>query len=202
MKFKNIIWCLLAVLALVSCKEEDDVVEEFANWQETNDAYFSNLVSEVQSGTHPTTLNKWEVFPCYTLPEIGYTPNYFDYVVVEKLTQGSGTTSPLQSDSVEVHYCGRLLPSRSYPQGFLFDKSYDGNFDPVTATPSKFSVIGVVKGFSTALMRMHRGDSWRVYIPYQLGYGSSARSSIPAYSTLVFDIKLEDFWRKTKGDRE
>ena len=27
----------------------------------------------------------------------------------------------------------------------------------------------MVKGFSTALMRMHRGDHWRIYIPYQLG---------------------------------
>jgi FKBP-type peptidyl-prolyl cis-trans isomerase FklB len=201
MKFRNIIWCLLAVLALASCKEEDDTVEEFANWQETNDAYFSNLVWEVQQG-FSSMPNRWEVFRSYSLPEIGYTPNYYDYIVVERLNQGSGTTSPLQSDSVEVHYSGRLLPSRSYPQGYLFDKSYDGNFDPVTATPSKFSVVGVVNGFSTALMRMHRGDSWRVYIPYQLAYGSSARSSIPAYSTLVFDIKLEDFWRKYKGDRE
>ena len=48
MKFRNIIWCLLAVLALASCKEEDDAVEEYANWQATNDAFFSNLVSETQ----------------------------------------------------------------------------------------------------------------------------------------------------------
>ena len=51
-------------------------------------------------------------------------------------------------------------------------------------------------------MRMHRGDYWRIYIPYQLGYGGTARSSIPAYSTLVFDLRLEDFWQKTQGDRE
>ena len=202
MKFRNIIWCLLAVLALASCKEEDDTVEEYVNWQATNDEYFSNLVSKVMSGSQPATLNQWEAIPCYTIPEIGYAMSYYDYIVVEKLNQGSGTTSPLQSDSVEVHYSGRLLPSRSYPQGYLFDKSYAGDFDPTIATPTKFAAAGVVKGFTTALMRMHRGDSWRVYIPYQLGYGSSARSSIPAYSTLVFDIKLEDFWRKTKGDRE
>ena len=202
MKFRNIIWCLLAVLALASCKEEDDAVEEFANWQATNDEYFSNLVSKVMSGAQPATLNKWEVIPCYTIPEIGYTLSYFDYIVVEKLEQGSGTTSPLLTDSVEVHYLGRLLPSRSYPQGYIFDRSYSGTFDPVLATPSKFAAIGVVKGFSTALMRMHRGGGWRVYIPYQLAYGGVAGTSVPAYSTLIFDIKMEDFWRKKKGDRE
>jgi FKBP-type peptidyl-prolyl cis-trans isomerase FklB len=101
-----------------------------------------------------------------------------------------------------VHYSGRLLPSASYPQGYQFDSSYAGTFDPVLATPSKFAVAGMVKGFSTALMKMHRGDHWRIYIPYQLAYGATARTAVPAYSTLIFDLRLEDFWRKTKGDRE
>ena len=184
MKFRNIIWGLLAVLALASCKEEDDAVEEYANWQNTNDAFFSRLVSE------------------NTMPTVGYTLSYYDNIVAEKLEQGSGTTSPLLTDSVKVHYVGHLLPSTSYPQGLVFDRSYVGNFDPELATPTKLSVLNVVKGFSTALMRMHRGDYWRIYIPYQLGYGGTARSSIPAYSTLVFDLRLEDFWQKTQGDRE
>ena len=201
MKFRNIIWGLLAVLALASCKEEDDAVEEYANWQETNDAYFSRLVWEVQQG-FSSLPQQWVLIPCYTMPEVGYTLNYYDYVVAEKLEQGSGTTSPLLTDSVEVHYSGRLLPSASYPKGYQFDSSYAGTFDPVLATPSKFAVLGVVKGFSTALMNMHRGDHWRIYIPYQLAYGATARTAVPAYSTLIFDLRLEDFWRKTKGDRE
>ena len=201
MKFRNLIWCLLAVLALASCKEEDDTVEEYANWQATNDSYFSSLVSETQQKiTQGSTT--WGLLPCYTLPDKGYTLGYSDYVVVEKLVQGSGTTSPLQTDSVKVHYSGHLLPSLSYPKGYPFDQSYPGTYDPETATPSKLAINGVVTGFGTALMRMHRGDRWRVYIPYQLAYGSSARSSIPAYSTLIFDLQLEDFWRKTLGDRE
>ena len=200
MKFRNLIWCLLAVLALASCKEEDDDVEEYANWQATNDTYYSNLVSETKQKIDKGQTT-WSLLPCYTMPEEYYTFGYYDYIVAEKLSQGTGTTSPLHTDSVEVHYSGRLLPSASYPQGYLFDRSYSGTFDPVTATPSKFVVSGVVKGFATALMHMHRGDRWRVYIPYQQGYGTSARSTIPAYSTLIFELQLEDFWRKTKGDR-
>jgi FKBP-type peptidyl-prolyl cis-trans isomerase FklB len=34
------------------------------------------------------------------------------------------------------------------------------------------------------------GSKWRVYIPYYLAYGSSGSTSIPAYSTLIFDMKL------------
>ena len=40
---------------------------------------------------------------------------------------------------------------------------------------------------------MHRGDYWRIYVPSDLGYGSSATSSIPAYSVLIFDLTLVDF---------
>jgi FKBP-type peptidyl-prolyl cis-trans isomerase FklB len=45
---------------------------------------------------------------------------------------------------------------------------------------------------------MHVGDRWRVRIPYTLAYGESANTSgsvtIPAYSNLVFEIALYDFW--------
>ena len=77
-------------------------------------------------------------------------------------------------------------------------KAYEpyGDFDPVVATPIKFSVGSVVPGFATAVMRMEPGDHWRVYIPYQLGYGTVARGSIPAGSTLIFDLRLVKFWRK------
>jgi len=37
---------------------------------------------------------------------------------------------------------------------------------------------------------MEVGDKWEVWIPWQLGYGSSASGTIPAYTTLVFEIEL------------
>ena len=75
MKFRNIIWCLLAVLALASCKEEDDTVEEYANWQATNDSFFSNLVSETQQKIDEGQTS-WSLLPCYTLPDNGYAFAY------------------------------------------------------------------------------------------------------------------------------
>ena len=201
MKLKHYLFVCLSLLGFASCSEEDDTVEEYANWQATNDSFFSNLVSETQQKIDEGQTS-WSLLPCYTLPDNGYAFGYSDYVVAEKLEQGSGTTSPLQTDSVEVHYAGRLLPSLSYPQGYQFDSSFSGTFDPGLDTPAKFWAGGLVKGFTTALVHMHRGDRWRIYIPYQLAYGSTARTSVPAYSTLIFDLQLEDFWRKTKGDRE
>ena len=201
MKTSKLLWCLVIALAIVSCKEEDGVVEEYPNWQANNDGYFQRLVSETQTAINGGD-DSWQLITGYSKPVTDYSPQYYDYIVVKKLENGEGTTSPLQTDSVEVHYMGRLLPSPSYAQGLIFDRSYAGTFDPELATPSKFPINGVVRGFATALMHMHRGDHWRIYIPYQLGYGGSARSAIPAYSTLIFDLQLENFWRKTKGDRE
>ena len=65
-----------------------------------------------------------------------------------------------------------------------------------TMKPRTFAVSGVVKGFATALQNMHIGDRWQVYIPHQLAYGSSDTPGA-AYSTLIFDITLVGYFRKT-----
>jgi FKBP-type peptidyl-prolyl cis-trans isomerase FklB len=54
-------------------------------------------------------------------------------------------------------------------------------------------VANTIDGFSTALQHMSVGDYWRVYIPWELGYGTSGSgSTIPGYSVLVFDLALID----------
>ena len=191
--------CLVALLALcsmflVSCKENDDTVEEFANWQETNDAYVSNLYSRAVMNAEPTegkitAIKKWS----YNADDKQHN-NPSDYIYVEVLSKGDGTVSPIFTDSVRVHYQGRLLPSASYTNGYVFDQSWTGEYDTQTNVPVKFAVGPVVDGFTTALQHMHKGDRWKVYIPYQLGYGESGNTSIPGYSTLVFDITLSNFW--------
>ena len=77
----------------------------------------------------------------------------------------------------------------------MFDSSYQGDYDVTTARPVTFCVGALVDGFATALQHMHIGDQWRVYIPYQLGYGSSEKTGIPAFSTLVFDIALVNYFK-------
>ena len=62
-----------------------------------------------------------------------------------------------------------------------------------TDVPTLLAPAGVVVGFGTALMHMVKGDHWRVVIPSYLGYGTTDKTSIPAYSTLVFDLALVDF---------
>lgn len=186
--------CLLAVVfSLTSCSENDDDVAEFPNWKSTNETYWKQLYSETQAKIEAGD-NTWKIIPNFSvLPSADLDQD--QYIIVHVKEEGTGSGCPLYTDTVSVNYSGRLLPSTSYTGGYQFDSSYTGDLNPETARPTSFAVSGVVDGFSTALQKMHVGDRWEVYIPYELGYGSSeSSSSIPAYSTLIFDLMLVKYW--------
>lgn len=199
-RFLRTLICSVALVLcssfFISCSEEDNTVEEYPNWQQTNEAFFDNLSDSVKAliAAAPERTD-WKRIKCWSKPTEIEGENS-DYIIVNVLKNAEQTNAgmPLYTDSVKVNYLGRLLPSTSYPYGYVFDQSYFGDFDPDISSPMSFAVNAVVSGFSTALQGMRKGEEWRVYIPYQLGYGTSAQSTIPAYSTLVFDITLVDFW--------
>lgn len=59
--------------------------------------------------------------------------------------------------------------------------------------PAVFPVMGVIKGWIEVLQLMRKGDYWKVYIPSELAYGAAGNgAAIPPYSTLKFEISLED----------
>ena len=185
---KNWKYILLSVILfplvgmVSSCSEDDSVTDEFANWQERNEAKTDQWAA---SG-----LKKIRVFT----QDNTTTGNNDDFIYVEVLESGEGTESPLYTDTIRAAYRGRLIPTTNYANGLVFDETYLGDFSWHTAGMSTMAVNTLVEGFSTALMNMHKGDYWRVYIPYLLGYGTTSTNSIPGYSNLVFDIALLDFW--------
>lgn len=178
-----------------SCSETEGSEDEYADWKTRNEAYFQQIYQRAQAGG-----SQWRIIHAYSKAE-GATAQA-DNIVVEVLRQGEGTLSPYLSDSVSIHYRGRIMPSVSYPSGYEFETTFKGDFDPDISVPTKTLCNGFVTGFATALLHMHRGDFWRVYMPYQLGYGETAKTGIPAYSTLVFEIGLADFWMSEQGDRK
>ena len=124
----------------------------------------------------------------------------YDSVVVHILQHGTGSGSPLSTDTVRVAYMGRLIPRRTSPAGYLFRPFGQLGrsarvFDPLFAVTSKFSVQGVVPGFATALQHMRIGDRWRMILPSRLAYGEVKVDQIPAHSTLVFDVELRSYER-------
>ena len=96
----------------------------------------------------------------------------------EVLTEGSGK-SPKATDQVRCHYEGKLI------DGTVFDSSYK------RGEPAVFGLNQVIAGWTEGVQLMKEGGKHRLYIPYLLAYGKrGAGSSIPPYSTLVFDIEL------------
>lgn len=168
----------------VSCSEDESADEEYPNWQERNDAMTEQWAAN----------SSYRKIRSYTQDETSTSKNS-DYIYVEVLETGTGSESPLYTDTVRVAYRGRLLPSTSYAEGYVFDQTYLGDFNWKTMGVASNAIAGgFMQGFSTAVQNMHIGDRWRVYIPYTLMYGSASSTSYPAYSNMIFDIALVDYW--------
>ncbi len=94
------------------------------------------------------------------------------------LVVGEGET-PGPTDTVEVHYTGWLTN----------DTKFDSSVD--RGTPFSFSLRGgVIKGWLEGVASMKVGGKRKLIIPPDLAYGAKGRPSIPAYSTLVFEVEL------------
>ncbi len=186
---------LFAFLLLpTSCSEESDEVEEFPNWEKTNTDYWNTLYSEASQRIAAGD-SSWKILKKWSLPDTLHTANT-QYIVVRVLNKGTGTGCPLYTDSIRVHYTGKLLPSTSYKDGYEFDTSLTNGATAENSAPAQFLVSQMTDGFATAVQHMHIGDRWQVYVPSDLGYGSvGSGSTIPGYSVLVFDVQLVSYYR-------
>lgn len=99
-------------------------------------------------------------------------------VLYKVLETGDGDTPVTPRSIVTCHYKGSLI------SGKVFDNSF------VRSCPEAFRVNGLINGFQIALLSMHVGDHWLVYIPASMGYGAKSAGPIPGNSTLIFEIKL------------
>lgn len=99
-------------------------------------------------------------------------------VLYKVLETGDGTTAVMPRSIVTCHYKGTLI------SGKVFDNSF------ARSCPEAFRVNELINGFQIALLNMHVGDHWLVYIPAAMGYGSKSAGPIPGNSTLIFEIKL------------
>ncbi|HHC72497.1 MAG TPA: FKBP-type peptidyl-prolyl cis-trans isomerase [Thiotrichales bacterium] len=108
-------------------------------------------------------------------PGVKSLPSGLQYKVVQ---QGNGP-KPKATDTVSVHYEGRLI------DGTVFDSSYK------RGKPTSFRVSNVIKGWQEALQLMPVGSKWQIVIPADLAYGTKgAGDTIGPNSTLVFDVEL------------
>lgn len=185
--------CLSAVLT--SCSKDTEAVDVYADWQNRNLAYMDSIVSVYKK---PPQGETWERFLDYKLQissggGVQVWDDKLDYVYVKVLERNVDNPgrSPMGTDTVQVHYAGKLI------NGTQFDASYSGTWNPDVSMPVSFQVSSLRSGWTTALLHMYEGDHVELYIPYTMAYGtsgtsgSSASNTIPGYSTLIFDVRLE-----------
>jgi len=95
-----------------------------------------------------------------------------------------GTGPQIQVGSkASVQYTGTLL------DGKKFDSSRDRGGKPFDVIVGKGNVI---KGWDEGLLRMAKGGKAILIVPSSIAYGEQEMGTIPAYSTLVFDIEVVD----------
>lgn len=97
-----------------------------------------------------------------------------------KITHKTEGAKPTAGDKVQVHYTGKLTNDT------IFDSSLK------RGVPFEFSIGKgqVIKGWDEGIALLHVGEKATFIIPADLGYGSREMGTIPANSTLVFDVEL------------
>ena len=89
---------------------------------------------------------------------------------------GQYPQKPHYGSGVKVTYKGQLIS----------DKTFD------TKSEYWLALSETISGWQEGLVKMNRGRHYIFYIPYKLGYGTKGSGIIPPYSTLIFDITLDD----------
>ncbi len=172
---------LCTLLSLAACDKEDS--KKNTPWRLDNEAQFVKISADKNYTRLASFSNR-------------------GHIMYKELKKGSGAT-PLFTDRVKVRYAGWYKYNWEKPDTYnddkgnvitnkiIFDSTEKRNNIPSTFDVNPNAKYGVVDGFSTALQHMRVGDKWEVWIPWELGYGEVGNSSsIPAYTTLVFEIEL------------
>ncbi|MDN3608348.1 FKBP-type peptidyl-prolyl cis-trans isomerase [Vibrio ostreicida] len=98
-------------------------------------------------------------------------------LLYQVMTKAEGEL-PKETDTVQVHYKGTLT------DGTQFDSSYDRD------QPATFPLNRVIAGWTEGVQLMPVGSKFKFVIPPELAYGEQDTPSIPANSTLVFEVEL------------
>lgn len=106
--------------------------------------------------------------------------------MVYKATKEGTGASPAPTDTVKVHYEGKLI------NGNVFDSSRERE------APIDFQLDQVIPCWTEGVQKMKVGGTAQLVCPSDLAYGDQGRPpQIPGGSTLLFDVELLEI---TKGE--
>jgi FKBP-type peptidyl-prolyl cis-trans isomerase len=152
------IWALVAAAGLISTvaavRAQVAPPEHDAAWHNEQALYLLNLKSE----------DGWSS-----------TSSGLRY---RRVKAGPGGARPSPTDTVTIHYAGRLL------DGTEFDSSI------ARGEPATFPLPRLIRGWQEGVPLMSVGDTYEFAIPYTLAYGPKGKGPIPGGATLIFTIEL------------
>lgn len=111
--------------------------------------------------------------------------------LVYRETQAGSGGKPKPTDTVKVHYEGRLR------DGSVFDSSHE------RGTPAQFPLNRVIPCWTEGLQLMSVGGKATLVCPAEIGYGSrGAGSKIPPGAALRFEVELIEIVAAPPADPE
>jgi len=105
---------------------------------------------------------------------VASTPDGLYYEIINPGSE----RKPTLADTITVNYTGRLT------DGTVFDSN------AAKGGPATFRMGRMIRGWNEGLTLIGAGGKIKLYIPFSLAYGPSRQASIPAFSTLEFDVEL------------
>lgn len=169
----------LAVLNACSDDENEKLLEVYTEWKSTNDEWLKKIANK----TNP------DGTPYYTTVVPSWNPGV--YVLMHYFNDPAETADnlvPLYTSTVDVRYIGYTCEDVPFDSSTLVN-SYG------KLGIARFQCNSVVQGWTIALEKMHVGDTCEVIVPYNVGYGSSTSGTLPPFTTMRFNIRLEDIYK-------
>lgn len=167
---KSLLALCAALLVLPSCLDDNDV--DYSEWKEANETYYTSTQAETNpdgSKAYETISPDWA--PGYEALVKWHTPRQTDEI------------TPMDNSVVDVVYELKNI------NGTTLDSSYSNSLwgDSIYRTTPK----NCIPGFWITLTQMAPGDSVTAVVPWVSAYGKTGTTTVPPYSTLIFNIKLK-----------
>ncbi len=166
-----------------ACKDDDEKnsydLKDFQEWRKQNDDW----VAEMQQRKNP------DGTPYYTTLIPAWNPGIFILIhYFNDRSETEGNLTPLFTSTVDVRYQGFTCEDERFDSSNLVNRYGKLGI-------ARFGCNSVVQGWSVALENMRVGDTAEIIVPYEAAYGTSYTAALLPYSSLRFNLRLEDIYR-------
>lgn len=144
----------------------------------TANTVMNNYMSKMQAEKSKPRIDSGATFLAQnkTKPGVKTTASGLQYEII---TEGTGI-KPTITDTFVCNYRGTFL------NGEEFDASAR------RGQPLTHPVNQVIEGWKEGIQLMPVGSKYKLYVPYNIGYGAFDYNGIPGGSLLIFEIELLD----------